>query len=383
MLAAVLSAAVGGYRMGFLARVASWVGLGAGIYAAARLAPLVLERYQGGFPETRLVLALGVFLVASTLGASLGAVLGTSVRRLIPPGTGLRTADRAAGGVVGALGGLVLVWLLVPILAGVPGVVSELARNSSIARNIDRLGPGTPQALQDVRRQVSEVNFPEVFSRLGPSPGTGPPPEDVAIPAAIRDRVRDSTVKVTGTACGRLLSGSGFSAADDIVVTNAHVVAGVDRPSVLTTGGRRVQGTVVVFDSDRDLAVLRVPGLNQAPLPVGDSEVGDEGAVYGHPRGRDQLEISPARIETKVNAQGLDLYGDRQIRRQILVLASALEPGDSGGAMIDTGGRVVGVAFAVAPDRPATAYALDAEELRTVLAVPRGAQVDTGPCVRG
>ena len=69
-------------------------------------------------------------------------------------------------------------------------------------------------------------------------------------------------------------------------------------------------------------------------------------------------------------------------RRQILVLAAALEPGDSGGALVDTGGRVVGVAFAVAPDRPATAYALDSAELRAALAAPRGAQVTTGPCVR-
>ncbi len=368
--------------MGFLARVASWIGLAIGIYAAVRLTPVVLDYFNAGFPETRLLVALLLFLVVTSAFASLGVMAGASIRSLIPPGTGLRQFDRVAGAVIGTLGALVLVWLLVPVLAEVPGVVSEMARNSSIARNIDRFGPATPQALQDVRRQVAEVNFPEVFSRLGPSPGTGPPPEDVAIPAAIRDRVRASTVKVTGTACGRLLSGSGFSPADDIIVTNAHVVAGVSRPSVLTTGGRRVQGTVVVFDPDRDLAVLRVPGLNAPALPVGDSEVGDEGAVYGHPRGQDQLEISPARIETKVNAQGLDLYGDRQIRRQVLVLASALEPGDSGGALVDTAGRVVGVAFAVAPDRPATAYALASEELRTVLAVPRGNPVSTGPCVR-
>jgi S1-C subfamily serine protease len=382
VLVAVVSAAVGGYRMGFLARVASWVGLGAGVYAAARLAPVVLDKYQGGMPETRLLLALGLFLVVSTAGASLGALAGTSVRRLIPPGTGLRTADRTAGGVIGALGGVLFVWLLVPILAAVPGSVSELARNSAIARNIDRFGPSTPQALQDLRRQVSDVNFPEVFSRLGPSPATGPPPGEVAIPAAIRDRVAASTVKVTGTACGRVLSGSGFSPGADIVVTNAHVVAGVDRPSVMRTDGRRINATVVVFDPNRDLAVLRVPGLGQDPLPVADGGVGDEGAVYGHPRGQEALAIIPARIETKVNAQGLDLYGDHQIRRQILILASALEPGDSGGALVDTSGRVVGVAFAVAPDKPATSYALAAEELRAVLAVPRGAQVETGPCVR-
>jgi len=383
VLVAVASAAIGGYRMGFLARVLSWVGLGVGIYAGARLAPVVLDRFQSGIPETKLLVALGVFLVLTTAGASVGAVLGSSVRRLIPPGTGLRTADRGAGAVVGGLGGLLFVWLLVPVLAEVPGSVSELARNSSIARTIDRYGPATPQALQDIRRQVSDVNFPEVFARLGPSPSAGPPPGDVALPPAIRDRVAASTVKVTGTACGRLLSGSGFAAAADVIVTNAHVVAGVDRPTVMRTDGRRLAATVVVFDPNRDLAVLRVPNLNQVALPVGDGEVGDLGAVYGHPRGRDQLEISPARIETKVSAQGLDLYGDRRIRRQILVLASALEPGDSGGALVDTGGRVVGVAFAVAPDRPATAYALDSDELRAVLDVARGGQVDTGPCVRG
>ncbi len=369
--------------MGFLARVASWVGLGAGVYAAVRLAPAVLDRYQGGMPETRLLLALGLFLVFTTIGASLGAVIGGSVRRLIPPGAGLRTADRAAGGVIGALGGLVFVWLLVPILAEVPGVVSEVARNSSIARNIDRFGPSTPQALQDLRRQVSDVNFPQVFSRLGPSPSTGPPPGAVVLPDAVRDRVAESTVKVSGTACGRMLSGSGFSPAADIIVTNAHVVAGVDRPSVLRTDGRRIQATVVVFDPDRDLAVLRVPGLGQAALPVADADVGDEGAVYGHPGGQDELAIIPARIESTVNAQGLDLYGGRQIRRQVLVLAAALAPGDSGGALVDVSGRVVGVAFAVAPDKPATAYALDSEELRAVLAVPRGSEADTGPCLRG
>ena len=378
----MVSAAVGGYRMGFLARVLSWVGLAAGIYAAARLAPVVLDQYQGGQPETRLLVALGLFLVVSTAGASLGAIAGHSVRRLIPPGTGLRTADRAAGGVIGGLGGLVMVWLLVPILAEVPGVLSETIRNSSIARNIDRYGPSAPQALRDLRRQVSDANFPQVFSRLGPSPSAGPPPGEVALPAAVRDRVALSTVKVFGTACGRILNGSGFSPAADIIVTNAHVVAGVDRPNVLRTDGQRLRATVVVFDPNRDLAVLRVPGLGRPALPVGESDPGDEGAVYGHPQGQDELAIIPARVENEVNAQGLDLYGRTAIRRQVLILAAALEPGDSGGALVDTGGNVIGVAFAVAPDRPATSYALSSGELRTVLAQPRDNQVDTGPCVR-
>lgn len=374
---------MGGYRLGFLARVASWVGLGLGIFVAAWLAPIVLDYFDAGIPETRLLVAVGLFLVVSSAGASLGALLGSSVRRLLPPGTGLRQVDRVAGGVVGGLGGLVLVWLLVPLLAEVPGAISRSTRNSTIARAVDRYAPQAPQALQDLRRQVADVNFPQVFARLRPSPGTGPPPADVALPAAVRTRVAASTVKVSGTACGRVLSGSGFAPAPDTVVTNAHVVAGVSRPSVLRTDGRRLPATVEVFDPERDLAVLRVAGLGEAALPVGSGDVGKEGAVFGHPNGQDELAVIPARIDSKVNAQGRDLYGDREIRREVLILAAALVPGDSGGALVDPAGAVVGVAFAVAPDEPATAYALSSVELRAVLAVPRAPTVDTGPCLRG
>ena len=267
-----------------------------------------------------------------------------------------------------------------PTLAGVPGQVSSQARNSTIARGIDRYAP---QALEDLRRQVAEVNFPEVFSRLGPSPSAGPPPTEVALSASVRARVAASTVKVSGTACGRILSGSGFSPAPDTIVTNAHVVAGMSRPAVLRPDGRRLAASVELFDSQRDLAVLRVSGLGQAALPVGRGDVGEQGAVFGHPNGQDPLAVMPARIETKVNAQGLDLYGDKEIRREIFVLASELAPGDSGGALVDTVGEVVGVAFAVAPDRPATAYALSSTELNAVLGVARQGTADTGPCLRG
>ena len=379
----VLSAVVGGYRLGFLARVASWVGLALGLVAAAWLAPRALELFEAGDPQTRLLVAVGVFLFATTAGASLGALVGASVRKLIPPGTGLRQVDRAAGGVVGGLGTAVLVWLLLPTLAEVPGVVSQLARNSTIARGIDRYAPDAPHALEDLRRQVAEVNFPEVFSRLGPSPSAGPPPGAVALPPSVTARVGASTVKVTGTACGRVLTGSGFSPAADTIVTNAHVVAGVSRPTVLRPDGRRLPATIEVFDPNRDLAVLRVNGLGQDPLPIGTAEVGEEAAVFGHPRGQDALAVTPARIETRVNAQGLDLYGSASIRREVFVLAAALVPGDSGGALVDTAGEVVGVAFAVAPDKAATSYALTSGELRAVLGVARQGAVDSGPCIRG
>ncbi|HEX3622382.1 MAG TPA: MarP family serine protease [Acidimicrobiales bacterium] len=383
MLVAVVIAAVGGYRLGFLARVASWIGLALGIAVAAWLAPVVLDTFDAGMPQTRLLVAVGLVLVVSSAGASIGAVLGVSIRRLLPPGTGLRQVDRILGAVVGALGGVVLVWLVVPLLAEVPGTVARSARSSILARAIDRYSPQAPQALQDLRRQVSDVNFPQVFSRLGPSPTAGPPPGDVALPAGVRTKVVASTVKVSGTACGRILSGSGFSPAADTIVTNAHVVAGVSKPTVLRTDGKRLPATVQLFDPNRDLAILHVAGLGQEPLPVASPDVGADAAVFGHPQGQDELAIIPARIDSKVNAQGLDLYGTKETRRDILILASLLVPGDSGGALVDTAGEVVGVAFAVAPDQPSTSYALSSTELKADLAAPRSGTVETGACLRG
>ncbi|HSH23220.1 MAG TPA: trypsin-like peptidase domain-containing protein, partial [Acidimicrobiales bacterium] len=197
-------------------------------------------------------------------------------------------------------------------------------------------------------------------------------------------RVIASTVKVAGTACQRVQEGSGFVAAPDTVVTNAHVVAGQGpgRTEVARPDGRRLPATIVVFDPARDLAVLRVPGLNQPPLPVGSAEVGDRGAVFGHPGGQEQVRAAPAAIRQQVEAVGRDIYDTRPTRRDVFILAARLRPGDSGAALVDPAASVVGVAFAIAPDDASTAYAVTAGELREVLAVPRRGAVSSGPCLR-
>ncbi len=376
------AAALGGYRAGFVARVASWIGIAAGLILAVVLAPEAVEAVQDSAdPQLRAFISVGVFVVAASLGATVGELVGLNLRRLIPPGPA-RVADRAIGTVAAGVGVLALVWLLLPALAEVPGEISSQVRGSVVARAVDRAAPKAPEPLQALRNLVQDADFPRVFDGLRPSPGSGTPPAASDLDPAVLARVSASTVRISGQACGRVLEGSGFSAESDLVVTNAHVVAGVDRPMVQRPDGQRLRGRVVVFDPNRDLALLQVAGLGQSPLPVGTPEVGDTGAVFGHPGGQVELEISPARVEQRVNAVGRDIYDSQLIRRDVLVLAAELRPGDSGGALVDTGGEVIGVAFAIAPDAPNTAYALHASELREVLEVPRAAAVDTGPCIR-
>ena len=124
-----------------------------------------------------------------------------------------------------------------------------------------------------------------------------------------------------------------------------------------------------------------MPGLGETPLPIGKAAPGTTGAVFGHPGGQTRLDISPAAIRQQVLAIGRDLYDSRETRRQVFILAAALAPGDSGGGLVNPAGRVVGVAFAIAPDRPGTAYALTSDELRPVLATVGTAPVNTGPCL--
>ena len=381
IVAAMAAAAAGGWRLGFLARVVSWVGLALGLILAARFLPAALRTFEGPDPTSKLLIAGVVLLGGGFIGQGLGLLVGSSLRRFVPMGP-LQIVDSAVGAVVGALGVVVSVWILLPAIADVPGSVSSQARNSAVARYIDGL-PSPPDTLQALRRVVGETNFPKVFEALRPAPDTGPPPESTGIPVPVLEQVKQSTVKVAGVACSRSQEGSGFTVATDLVVTNAHVVAGhrPGRTEVLKPDGERLDATIVTFDPARDLALLRVPGLGQDPLPVGDGNVGDLGAVFGHPNGQDQLRIAPAAIRQQVEAVGRDLYDTRSTRREVFILAAALQPGDSGAALVNQAGAVVGVAFAIAPDKGGTAYAVTSDELRTFLDAPRSAAASSGPCL--
>ena len=381
ILLAVGLVAAGAYRLGFVARAFSWVGLAVGILISARFLPSLVALF-GGTPSSKLLLAAMLLVGGAFAGQGLGLLLGSSLRQFVPQGP-LRRLDSAVGACLGVVGVLTAVWLLVPSLAEAPGSLASQTRNSSIARALDRLPP-PPDTLQSLRRLVGEAGFPQVFESLRPAPQTGPPPAGTGIPPAVASRVAASTVKVTGVACRRVQDGSGFAVAADTVVTNAHVVAGEGRGNtdVIRPDGRRLEAAVVAFDPDRDLAVLRVPGLGQQPLTVGTGAVGSRGAVFGHPGGQEQVRAAPSAVRQQVQAVGRDIYDSHSTRRNVFVLAASLRPGDSGGALVNSSGAVMGVAFAIAPDRPGTAYALTDRELRAVLAVPRSAPVPTGPCLR-
>jgi S1-C subfamily serine protease len=197
-----------------------------------------------------------------------------------------------------------------------------------------------------------------------------------------------SLVKVTGVAaaCRRGQEGSGWVLAPGRVVTNAHVVAGIEDVTVRVRGtGPALHGSVVVFDPQRDLAVISVPGLNAPALPLGtDLARGAEAVVAGFPLDG-PLRLDAARVRQVINATGQDIYGQPGVTREIYSLLTRVEPGNSGGPLLSSAGQVVGVVFAKSLDDDQTGYALTLAEAAPVLTAAAGAQgrVDTGACSLG
>lgn len=176
--------------------------------------------------------------------------------------------------------------------------------------------------------------------------------------------------------------GTGWVVAPELIVTNAHVVAGERSTTVIRDDGRRLDATLVAFDAARDLAVLRTRALDRPPLVLAADAPGPggSGGVFGRPGGG-PLRVAPFAVSRSLDATGRDIYGTDRTRRRVLELAVALRPGDSGAPLVAPDGSVGGVAFAVARDRGDVAYALEPSEVRAVLATVSAATVSAGPCL--
>jgi len=287
-----------------------------------------------------------------------------------------------AGAVAGFAGLVILVWLVLPVLVASPGWVSREVSSSWVAQRIDAALPPAPDAMQALQSFVGSDDFPDVFDALRPTPELGPPPAASDLSEETAATISQSVVKMEGAACDRVQDGTGFVVADDLVATNAHVVAGERDTTVIRDDGRRFAGTVVAFDPDRDLALVAVSGFGRPALPVQSAATpeGSVGGVFGHPGG-EPLRIAPFRVARQITATGRDIYGSGTTERKVLELAAGLRPGDSGSPLVGPDGEVVGVAFAIARDQADVAYALATSELLAVLQTRSGTEVSTGSCL--
>lgn len=360
-----------GLRMGLLARLSGWIGLLAGLAASTITVPAVLGRVETSGSGTRLLLALLVLVVTVSIGSGLGGALGRRLRRAVAD-TVLGGPDRFAGAIAGVAGLVVVIWLVAPVAADVPGGISRQVRGSTVVAGVGEALPPPPPVVDTLAQAVSRVPFPDVLGPLQPAPELGPPPSELPLSEDVLATVTRSTVNVEGRGCGLLLGeGSGWVVEPGLVVTNAHVVEQLREVSVRRDDGSTRPATVVARDDERDLALLAVDDLDRPPLPRATPVEGDEVVVAGHPGGQDEVRVAPGRVDRVRVTIGRTTAG-AVAEREVVYLAASLRQGDSGAPVADVDGRVVATAFAIAPDVDTTAYAISDGELDVVLDAPRG-----------
>lgn len=380
--------AVSGYRQGLIASVFSLVGFLAGALIAIWQLPSLLARWDAVADDNRWrVVALIVGVVAvGWLGQFLGSLIGGSISRKVGQ-TALRSVDAVLGAVIVAVAAALVLGFIGGTLrtAGNPSLARAVSE-SRVLRAVDDVAPEqTGQIFAGFRNFLSDQGFPQVFGGLEPEPITPVenPDPGVARSAAIR-AARSSIVKVTtvSDSCQRGQEGTGWVVSPGRIITNAHVVAGASRLRV-ESGNERLPATVVLFDPERDLAVLSVAGLDAPALRLGSAlESGQSAAIPGYPLDGPFTVVS-ARVRATLNARGYDIYSTAKVVRQIYSLNATVQPGNSGGPLLDAQGRVVGVIFAKSLDDARTGYALTLAEAMPVInrAASAGSAVNTGACL--
>ncbi|CAN5538727.1 MarP family serine protease [soil metagenome] len=383
LIVLLIAYAVFGFRRGFILSLGSFAGIVVGALAAFFAIPLVTGWVTNSQFRLPVILVVVVALVA--LGQAAGSALGRMIRRRVDKSP-LRVIDRVFGAAITLVGAALVVSMLAFGLGslGVP-VVSQAIGSSTVVSTIDRVTPDPVKALEArVRSLFALDGLPRLFEALG----TGTPlPVPTAGQTAAQQASARSVVKITGNAyqCGQNQSGSGFVSSSGRVVTNAHVVAGVTQPVILTPAGATYTGRVVYFDAAQDLAVIAVNGLPTAPLPLGaDLTTGATAVFDGYPLGGPFLS-SPAAVQNVATINSPDIYGANPRPREVYYLAADVQEGNSGGPLIDAAGSVTGVIFARSATTSHLGFAMTTKELAPVVAQAQGlsAAVSSGTCTRG
>lgn len=368
-LGLVALTALMGLRRGLVVGVLSFGGLVLGFYLGTRLGPALFDSERARWLP---VFAIGTAMVVAAIGQALGGYAGRAIRRslvVIPP---LRLLDSAGGGLFGAALGLALCWAVGAVLLYLPGETEarRYAQDSTILSSLNERYPPT--------RLIDTLAAIDPFGAIaGPAAGVDEPDASVLASAGVSAAAL-SVVRVIGDACGLGIEGSGWVAGRELVVTSAHVVAGVDAPRVDRNDGDLLAARVVSFDKKNDVAVLRVPGLAARPLRLADAIEGTPGALLGYP-GNGPYTETPVRVGRVVEIVGRDAYGNFPTTREVTTIRGEVRSGNSGGPVVDARGRVITTAFAQRAGQDG-GYGVPTAEVRSALAQAGTRALET-PCV--
>ena len=385
LVVVALAYAVSGYWQGFISGAFATAGLLLGGLLGIWLAPQLLGDLSASAPSLWVSLgALFVVLICASFGQAVLQFAGTRIRARIT-WQPVRALDAVGGAVLSTAAVLVVAWALGVAVSGssLPGI-SKQVRSSMVLEQVDDVMPGqAEEALNAFNDVVGSSFFPRYLEPFAPERiiEVGPPPGRIGRDPDVQDAAV-SVLKIRGqNDCGRGVEGTGFLYSPDRIMTNAHVVAGVDDPGVVV-GEEELPAEVVYYNPDLDIAVLAVDGLDRPFLRFDKGgEARDSGAVLGYPNDG-PYDVQAARIRGEQRLRSPDIYGDGTVVREVFSIRSLVRPGNSGGPLVSEGGDVLGVIFAASVTDPDTGYALTAEQVAEGAAqgITNDTEVGTGAC---
>jgi len=381
-----LFALVSGWRQGGASAALSMIGVLVGGIVGLRVLPSIMNHVDG--ENVRFVVALLVVAGAVVVGYTIGSMIGNRLRDTIRTRAVMR-ADSAVGAVVQVVTTLLVVWLvIVPVAGNNSGDLGKAVRGSSILSGVSTIAPGWLESLPSQTASFfGDSGFPVITDPFTDIPDTEVdlPDSELARTAAVQ-QARPSVVRVVGEAeqCNRILQGTGFAVSEDLVMTNAHVVAGTGSVMLETTEGD-APAQVVYYNPEEDIALVRItdgttlPIMEWASLP---GQHNQDAIVLGFPLGGD-FQATPARVREQFVVSGPDIYADTRVDREAYTLRGTVVQGNSGGPLIDTNGEVLGLIFGAAVGDSETGYALTKDEVLSNVGDldAHQAPVDTQKCV--
>ncbi len=388
LLGALAVFAWAGWRQGFVAGVLSFAGFLGGGIAALLWLPSLIKSFVTD--QTISVIVLGIAVLASAiLGQVLFSILGRRLRDSLT-WRPVKFVDSFAGSALNVLAFALVGWVIASVLVFMPSnsIAGQIGQ-SQVLSTLDAIVPNQARTLfKNVSNLVGQTGIPRIVTGFGQVPSTQVAQPEAGISQSVFPVIETFTVRLTGDAqeCKQSVSGSGFYFAPGRLLTNAHVVAGVQDLQVRLTGVENsVPGQVIYFDPEKDVAVIATQALDTrvSLFARGQAEVGDNAAVAGYPGGGD-LTVTPARISGILSARGENIYGDIGVQRQVYSLRSNVTPGNSGGPLVNSDGQVLGLVFGSNTDSD-VGYALTNSELQDAIDFSNAwkknnGAADTGSC---
>ncbi len=382
LLLLVAAYALSGYWQGFVTGAFATAGLLLGGLLGIWLAPIVL-----GNADPSIWVSLGalfIVILAASLGQALLQYAGAQLRDKIT-WQPARAVDAVGGAALSALAVLIVAWALGVAISGSRiGQVTPMVRESAVLEKVNAALPkSASNVLQKFNNVVGTTFFPRYLEPFAPERIVEVEPGPQRL---LRDpdvlRAEASVLKVRGSNdCGRGVEGTGFLYAPDRLMTNAHVVAGVDNPEV-EIDDESVDAEVVYYNSDLDVAVLDVESGSLPTLPFDTGVEPEDGvAILGYPEDG-PYDVQVARIRAEQRLRSPDIYGDGTVVREVFSLRGLVRPGNSGGPIVTSAGEVAGMVFAASVTDEDTGYALTAGQVAVSAeeGQANSAEVSTGEC---